>query len=62
LDQGEERATPSFFIRYPESVGMEAENLGGAAGAVNHPVGLLDNGQDVVALHGFKLLAKSNSI
>jgi hypothetical protein len=27
---------------------MEAENLGGAAGAVNNPVGLLENREDVV--------------
>src|SRR5216684_2813195 len=36
---------------------MEAEDLGGAAGAVNNPIRLLENGEDVLALHGFTRLA-----
>ena len=46
-----------FLHAVAQCVGVEAEDLGGAAGAVDDPVGLLENGEDVVALHGFKRLA-----
>ena len=46
-----------FLHAVAQGVGMEAEDLGGAAGAVDDPVGLLEDGEDVVTLHGFKRLA-----
>ena len=46
-----------FLHAVAQCVGVEAEDLGGAAGAVDDPVGLLENGEDVVALHGSKGLA-----
>ena len=33
---------------------MEAEDLGGAAGAGEEPVGLPQHGEDVVAFHGLQ--------
>src|SRR5262249_61768153 len=45
---------PEFLHPAPQGVGVEAENLGGTTGAGQDPVGLPQDGDDVVALHGLQ--------
>src|SRR5439155_22341464 len=56
-DSGIGPCDTEFLHAVAQCVGVEAEDLGGAAGAVDDPVGLLENGEDVVVLHGFQRLA-----
>src|SRR5262249_59181618 len=48
------RGTADAELLHPVSkgAGVEAEDLGGAAGAGDDPVGLLEHGDDVFAFHG----------